>query len=40
MAGFDPNQVSFAEGAVRVERVLAKHKIALDHVMTSRSITS
>jgi hypothetical protein len=36
MRKFDPNQVSFAEGAVRVERVLQKHKLVLNDIVTSR----
>ena len=36
MSKFDPNQVSFAEGAVRVERVLQKSRIKIGKVMTSK----
>ncbi len=36
MAKFDPNQVSFAQGEVRVEGVLRKHKIDLNKIFTSR----
>ena len=36
MTDFDPNQVSFAQGAVRIEGVIRKHKLDLNKIMTSR----
>jgi len=36
MTKFDPNQVSFAQGEVRVEGVLRRHKVDLNKIFTSR----
>lgn len=37
MAKFDPNQVSFAQGAVRVEGVVARHRLAVKtQILTSK----
>lgn len=37
MAKFDPNQISFAQGAVRVEGVVAKHRLpTATKVLTSK----
>lgn len=36
MAKFDPNEVTFAEGAVRVERVARKYKIGKSKILTSQ----
>jgi hypothetical protein len=36
MLTFDPNQVSFAQGEVRVEGVVRKHELKLGKIMTSR----
>ena len=36
MTKFDPNEVTFAEGAVRVERIARKHGIGLSKIYTSK----
>ena len=40
MAKFDPNQISFAQGAVRVEGVVARHRLPVaTRVLTSKDET-